>query len=39
MAKISYSLSHIKWMCKYPIIFTIQVSQKNHLLQNKTRSH
>ena len=39
LAKISYSLSHIKWTCKYPIIFTTQVSQKNHSLQNKTRSH
>ena len=39
LAKISHSLSHIKWTCKYPIIFTTQVSQKNHSLQNKTRSH
>ena len=39
MAKIGYNLSHTKWMCKYHIIFTPQVSQKNHLLQNKTRSH
>ena len=39
MAKIGYNLSHTKWMCKYHIIFTPQVSQKNHLLQNKTRYH
>ena len=28
MAKISYSLSHIKWMCKYPIIFTTKYSRR-----------
>ena len=39
MAKTSCSLLHTEWMCKYHIIFTPQVSQKNHLLQNKTRSH
>ena len=39
MAKKEYALAHTKWMCKYHIIFTPQVSQKNHLLQNKTRYH
>ena len=28
LAKISYSLSHTKWMCKYPIIFTPKYRRK-----------
>ena len=28
MAKISYSLSYTKWMCKYPIIFTPKYRRK-----------
>ena len=28
MAKTSYSLSHIKWTCKYPIIFTPKYRRK-----------
>ena len=28
MAKTSYSLSHTKWMCKYPIIFTPKYRRK-----------
>ena len=28
LAKISYSLSYTKWMCKYPIIFTPKYRRK-----------
>ena len=31
MAKTANSLSHIKWLCKYHIVFTPEISAENYI--------